>query len=235
MKTIIKLGLLLLTGITGGCEVHPPVTDTSITVIGDQSDPLKIKPEANEICSLLDLKHNIWQSISISITYISDKDVNTQKGVFLEKANRFTGNTQLRRAQVEHFKKELHTALSNSNNSGSLDHSIIYRTVANQLNSLSASTASNRYLLLYSDLMENDEISFYNPATLALLRTHPEAIRLQLEKDVALHDLSGIHIWLLYEPASFEANNTYMAVAKMYRQMLESKGATVHIANSLSQ
>ena len=88
--------------------------------------------------------------------------------------------------------------------------------------------------MVYSDLMENDEISFYDPKILALLHIHPDTIRQRLEKGVSLHSLAGIDVWLLYDPASFKENNNYMAIANMYKQMLEAKGAKVHIEKTFN-
>jgi len=99
---------------------------------------------------------------------------------------------------------------------------------------LSASPAKEKYFLIYSDLMENDEVSFYDHTTLALLYNHPQIIRQRLEKSVDLHNLPGIRVWLLYEPASFNENNTYMAITHIYKQLLEAKGATVHIEDTLN-
>jgi hypothetical protein len=82
--------------------------------------------------------------------------------------------------------------------------------------------------------MENDEISFYDPETLDLLHTHPEIIKKRLDKTAVVTNLTGIQVWLLYEPASYKENNTYMSIAGMYKQLLESKGATVHIERTLN-
>jgi len=226
--------LLLVACLCVACNTSTVQYDKELVIVFDQSDPLRVKPDADEISSQFGLNQDIWQGIRVRVTYISDKDVNTEKIITLEKADRYMGNTQLRSAQVAHFKKELRTAIGGTHTESSLDHSIIYRTAARQLNVLSISSTKHKYLLVYSDLMENSEVSFYNPVTLELLHTHPEIIKRQLEKSDTLHNLSGIQVWLLYEPASFTENNTYMAVANMYKQMLEAKGATVHIANSLN-
>ena len=235
MKKIINYIIMLLIGcFCMACSKEPLKNDKEVVMLIDESDPLRLKPDADEISSQLGLKQDIWQGIKVLITYISDKDINTEKVISLEKAAMLSGNKQLRTLQVEHFKKELRAALSGAHTSGSLNNSIIYRTVARHLNELSASTAKSKYLMLYSDLMENDEISFYNPATLSLLRTHPDVIRQRLERTIKLRNLTGIQVWLLYEPKSFNENNTYMAAANLYKQMLEAKGATVHIANTLN-
>jgi len=236
MKKIFNycIVILLPTCLCGACKNTTLDYDKELVIIFDQSDPLRVNPDANEISSQLGLKQDIWQGIRIGFTYISDKDVNAEKVITIEKGDRFIGNTQLRTAQVVHFKKELRTAMVGTGTERSLEHSIIYRTVAKQLNVLSSSKATNRYLLLYSDLMENDEISFYNSITVTLLRTHPAVIQQQLVKGVSLHNLSGIQVWLLYDPASFEENNIYIAIANMYKQLLESKGAIVHIEKTLN-
>jgi hypothetical protein len=226
--------ILLLALLCAACDHKPISNDKDLIVLIDQSDPLKITPNADEVTAQAGLKEDMWQGIKVTIDYISDKDVNASKVVTLEKANRLSGNSELRAAQAIRFKKELRTALSCTGNESSLDHSIIYRTIAKQVNSLSSSTATARVLLVYSDLMENSDLSFYDRETLVLLRTHPERIKQQFEKSAMLRHLSGMEIWFLYEPASYMENSTYMSIANIYKQLLESKGATVHIEKTLN-
>ncbi|HVW97070.1 MAG TPA: hypothetical protein VHA56_13955 [Mucilaginibacter sp.] len=236
MKAIFNycVGVVLTGCLFSACNTTTIRDDKELVIVLDQSDPLRLKPNADEIDSYLGLKQDLWQGIKVNVTFISDKDVNAEKVITLEKGNRLMGNAQMRTAQIAHFKKDLHTALGGMQTGGSLDHSIIYRAVAKQLNALSASEAINKSMVVYSDLMENADVSFYDPATVALLKTNPGAIQKQLEQNVPLRNLSGIHIWLLSDPGSFEENNTYMAVANMYKQLFESKGATVHIEKTLN-
>jgi hypothetical protein len=80
--------------------------------------------------------------------------------------------------------------------------------------------------------MENSEVSFYNRETLGLLKSDPRRVQDLLEKDRALNDLHGVEIWLVFDPSSYEQNGTYMTVATFYKDLLESKGATVRIKQS---
>lgn len=235
IQTLCNRIAVLIVLLCASCNNASNQYDKELVILIDRSDPLRVNPNADEIISKLGLKQDIWQSVRVLVSYVSDKDINAGKLIELAHASRFTGNKQLRGAEVEHFKKELQAFLKDTHMRGSLTHSIIYRTIAKHLNVLSASNAKEKLFLIFSDLKENNaDISFYNPTTLAQLHSKPETIRKELNKGITLNKLSGIQVWLIYDPVSFEENNTYMPIAQLYRQILESKGARVHIENTLN-
>lgn len=234
IQTLCNRIAVLIVLLCTSCNNASNQYDKELVILIDRSDPLRVNPNADEIISKLGLKQDIWQSVRVLVSYVSDKDINAGKLIELAHASRFTGNKQLRGAEVEHFKKELQAFLKDTHMRGSLTHSIIYRTIAKHLNVLSASNAKEKIFLVYSNLMENADLSFYNPEAVKALHTKPGIIRQTLEKGAVLHKLPGIQVWLIYDPVSFEENNTYMAIAQLYRQILESKGATVHIENTLN-
>jgi|SRR6185312_12265944 len=234
MKTMHNY-LWLMLYLSIGCSSSPSATNTTeLTILIDQSDPLRLCPDAGAITAELGLKQNIWQGIRITITTISDKDINQLTVVTIEPESRWTGNTIIRNAKIERFRRELHTALAEAEKPSILGHSIIYRAIAKALNRLAATPSKKKYLLVYSNLVENDEVNFYDRKTLSEVKEHPERIRQQLEKTASIGKVPGIQVWLLYEPASFEENNTYMGIANFYKQLLEPNGAAVHIEHSLN-
>jgi|SRR6185312_12327430 len=226
--------ILLIACLCTACGTEPARDDKEFVILYDQSDPLKVTPQFDEICTQLGLKQDAWQGIRVKITTVTDKDINKVQLFTLAKADRLYGNSTMRNAEVERFKQKLRKALQEIPASGTLEHSIIYRAMAKHLNLLARSTATRKQVIIYSDLYENSDVSFYDPATFQLLQAHPEAIRRKLEKTVVLGKLSGIQVWLMYDPESYEANNNYMTIANFYKRWLESKGATVRIENTLN-
>ena len=234
MKSITKYSVLLLLFIFQGCSNVPAGIDAAITILIDRTDPLQVYPDADDISTHLNLQQDPWQGIQVTLTYISDKDVNDTRIVILEKEDRWTGSITLRKARIARFIKELRAALIQAKGQVSLDHSIIYRSIAKQLNALAAAHAYKKHLLVYSDLMENDVLDFYTPKTFSLLLTKPDNVRRDLENTAPIKNLKGVDVWLLYEPATYEANHTYRIAAGFYKQLLESKGAIAHIEQSFN-
>jgi hypothetical protein len=233
MKSIINYSLLLFI-LSLGCSNAPTGLDTAMVIIVDKTDPLLVYPTTDDVSVHLGLKQDIWQGIQVTVTCISDKDVNDTEVITLEKESRWAGNTTLRKAQVAHFIDELRKALGQTTGKESLGHSIIYRSVAKQLNELKTARANKKYLLIYSDLMENDGVNFYDPETFSLLQVKPDSIGQRLENTVSIQNLNGVDVWLLYEPPTYLANHTYRITAGFYKQLLESKGATTHIEKSFN-
>jgi hypothetical protein len=234
MKSITKYSLSLLLFLSQGCSNAPAGIDTAITILIDRTDPLQAYPEADDISDCLGLKQDPWQGIQMTVTSISDKDVNDTRIVTLEKEDRWTGSITVRKARIARFTKELRAALIQAKSQVSLDHSIIYRSIAKYLNALAATNAAKKHLLVYSDLMENDVLNFYAPKTFSLLQTKPDNVRRGLENIAPIQDSKGVDVWLLYEPVTYEANHTYRIAAGFYKQLLESKGAIAHIEKSFN-
>ena len=226
--------LLLMMSISLGCGTESRPIDKAMIIAIDRTDPLLLYPNAETISAQLGLKQDIWQGIEVTVVFIQDRDAGESKRITLAWESKWTGNTTIRKAKVEQFKKELRAALVPIKSPGSLGHSIIYRNIAKGLIVLSACQATKKYLLVYSDLMENDQLNFYKPQTIDRIRKDPDSIKQRLEQIAAMPDLSGIGVWFLYQPASYEANNLYRDIAHFYTQFLEAKGAVLHVENTFN-
>jgi hypothetical protein len=231
---ILNNYLWLMMSISLGCGTDPTLIDKAITIAIDRTDPLLLYPNAEAISAQLGLKQDMWQGIEVMVIFMQDTDSGESKRITLARESKWTGNTTIRKAKVEQFKKELGVALAPIKRSGSLGHSIIYRNIAKGLTALAACQATKKYLLVYSDLMENDQLNFYKPYTIDRIRKDPDSVRQRLEQIAAIPDLSGIQVWLLYQLPSYEANNSYRDVAHFYTQLLEAKGAVLHIENTFN-
>ncbi len=236
MKTTMKyIPVFIALWLYTGCANNARIFETDITIIIDKTDRMTVYPTAGEIISKLGLKGNPWQGIRITATYVSDKDINDVTVLTLEGENQWSGNIIMRKAKIQHFSKQLQRCLSGMEYNGTCPYSIIYRTIARQINRLAASDATRKILLTYSDLQENDtDLDFYDPKVKDKIAKNPQSIIAQLEATVPLKSLNGLQIWLLYSPTSYRQNNTYLPVAMIYNKLFESKGAIVHIEKTLN-
>lgn len=213
-----------------GCTTQTTHYDTEISVLIDRTDRLSVYPTAERILALTELTDNTWQGVKIRVSYISDKDINEEIIFALPQQNRLLYGTKKREAEVARFVKNLSAFFTSVDTTSTYTHSIIYRSVAKHANILSTSPSSKKHLLVYSNMMENSEVwNFYDPATLTVITENPEAICQVIERSVPLGAMSGVDIWLLHTPATYEGNTIYMSVARVWATLFEQKGARVHI------
>jgi len=232
MKTTIRYLLLFIGCLCCSCNSQPNNFDTEMAIVFDETDSLTTQyPTAEAITAPLELRDDPWQGIRIVLTYISDKDVNNSTVVSLPSENAWTGNSAIRRAQVHAFTAQLQRALTAMKPKGTCAHSIVFRTIAAQANRLTQSQVSHKLLLVYSDLNENSDVTFYNKHVLDTLRTRPKIIEERLNRSAPLTALNGVGVWFLYTPSTYTANNTYMTIANFYKHIFEQHGATIHISN----
>ena len=231
MKTITKLLLIAIVCFSCNKEVQ---YDKEAVILIDRTDPLTVYPNANEILSSLGINNDRWQGIKITVSEITDKDVNRKVVVAIEKENKYLGNPKIRAAKIERFKSYLAKALIISDSVSSFAHSIIYCPLAKHLNDLSSSKVDDKYLFIYSNMMENSDLNFYDKFTFSLQKDNPKLIEQKLEKNLAIHDLSNINIWIIYKPNSFEENATFMSASHFFEHLFISKNALVRIESNLN-
>ena len=235
MKATILYGVLIVSILLSGCtQDRANDIDREIVCVIDQTDAMVLYPSAEEILAPVQLQTDPWQGIKITLTTISDKDINPETVLTLEKEQAWRGNLPIRKAKVRHFKEELHRFLAAMRKNSIAQHSIIFRAVAKQSNRLTKSTAKKRYLLVWSNLYEHNEMDFYDPIVINRMKSDPKNIQKQLVATFPLQNLKGINIWLLYQPASYKDNNGFMPIAAFYKHLFEAYGASVHIDNKFS-
>ncbi|TWI96807.1 hypothetical protein JN11_03920 [Mucilaginibacter frigoritolerans] len=229
MNSTIKYAVLAMSITLSACNKPKAVYDTTMTVLVDQTDRLPVYPTVDMLLAPFNLDQNPAQGIEIKLCAISDKDVNKTETVSLPKEDVWQGNPIIRHARIEQFKEELQKHLSSLDSIRTFQHSIIFRNIAEQATLLSKRDVQRRILLIFSNLMENSEVRFYNPQTLVLLEKSPSLIEKQLESTAPLPDLAGEQVWFLYAPYSYRQNYAYMRVAHFYENIYRAHNTTVHI------
>jgi len=234
MKKCYTLSLLLAVCLWQGCDTRQQQTaNTDMMVLIDRTDSLRDYPTVKSILEPLDVQHNKWRGIRITFSAISDKDLNDRIVVELPPQSEWNGNIVEREAQIRLFIKQVQSALDNMRSLPTCTHSIVYRAIARDANSLTASHATNKYLLVYSDLYENnDDLNFYRLSFIRELKQTPDKVERRIIKSMPLESLAHIKIWLLYNPTSFADNNRFMPIAELYKHLFENHGAQVHIATT---
>jgi len=240
MKTAIYLFSTLLI-ITAGViimrksfEQHP--TSTDITVMRDITDAQISQPKLTDVSTPLDLDNSKWDGAYFKFVDITDVSYNHIYEAKIDPENQWLGNELDRDKKVKQFLSDINQILANADTEkvGKVNSSI-YKPIAFELNRLSQRTSQNRSLLVYSDLEENtDEFSFYDNKNINLLRMDPGSIQKSFEALAPLKNLTGIKVYLIYQPKNNEADELYQLIAGFYKTLLESKGATVEITANVN-
>lgn len=109
-------------------------------------------------------------------------------------------------------------------------NSIVFKSISDALNILSVSVADKKQLIIASDLMENSTLyNFYNKEMLKVLKDSPDKVKNIFLDKYPLKDLSGISVYLYYDPVDYLDSNTYELISEFYVYILTGYNATVYI------
>jgi len=143
-------------------------------------------------------------------------------------------NTKSRKKMVTEYLSKLNTMLGNvTEQDKGKDASVIYKRIAEELNILTEKHAIKKTMIINSDLMEKSFINFYKESVLKLMVTNPDSVSNKLTGKYPLKDLTGIEIFILFQPKNAEESETFEVVSTFYQNLFESHGAVVHIQSNI--
>ena len=230
--TVFAIALLLV-----GCtKINLKSQTTDLSEVVDFTDPLLAKPRPEEAISFVNLNNNKWSGVNFRLMCITNVSYNPMFEAKIDAENELLSNQFQRAEKVKKFYADVNKILSDiSIQTVGRDYSSVYFPIAKELNRLSQSNSTKKILLIYSDLMENtDEMSFYTKENINLLKSNPEVIRKYFENSVSLENLSGINIYIIFQPNGISEDEQFKLASKFYKDLFESKGATVEITASVN-
>ena len=226
---ILAASMLLLAGCTGRC---PSIKEISLA--GDKTEKFIAKPQSEEIRPLFGLDKDEWNGVIFRYTDVSDVSLNHVYEARIEPENQLLSNELFRKQKVNDFNSKVDSIINNSDKEKTgKEYSSVYIPIANELNHLSQSKSETRTFVCYSNLMENNRLSFYKSQTLNAVKSNPDSISKYFESLVPLKRLDGIKVYLIYQPTGNQEDEQFKIVSDFYKNMLESKGAKVEIAANL--
>jgi hypothetical protein len=233
----MKLLILLLLGMLtlSACTTKIPAYQVDMEIVLDKTDPIFCKPDVDRIYEKTGLTEDMHRSVRITISTVSEIDVNAVEILtlpagsfwFKKKANRKVAVARFKRllqAKVDSIVADTHTVQR---------HTIFYRALCRRLNVLSHSKSETRCMYIYSDCQENDSISFYSPQIIRLLKHEPQTVRHMLEGNGKIGDLSGIDITLVYSPKNYAENGRYMVAACFFCRLFQRRHGRVHFGTNI--
>ncbi|MFN8266483.1 MAG: hypothetical protein U0T31_00615 [Chitinophagales bacterium] len=241
MKTKIILGIgFLALLISMGIYFLIPIFKTQIhgseiTVFIDKTDVQKEQLKVNDIVSLLDIDKHIWQRNKVELQTLSNFQYNNVQEKELPFAFFLVSNPKKRKKDIQQFKTELDSALQSIYDIDSgRTRSSIYEPIVRTLNAVSQSKAHKKILIVQSDLQENTQIfSVYRESDYLLLQRNREQIIERFTKVLALQNIQDIEVYLIYQPKSDADNDRFILMANLFKEILEQKGAIVHIGSNI--
>jgi hypothetical protein len=239
MKSILIMTAILFLAtlyfVFAGINQRMPVS-LEQSVLRDITDSLLSQPNAREIIGKYHFSGSQkWSGARFSYGNLSDVSYNQPKTVLLEPANHLLSNELVRNNEVRLFMDSVsHIIADAQRDSVGKAYSSIYFPLATELERLNKSNAERKIIDVYSDLMQNDfSVSLYQPDELQLIKTNPGYLKEVLEKQKSLPSLTGIEIYLIYQPEDQEQDRDWRLVSEFYKKLFEEKGAAVHISANL--
>ena len=242
MKKIIYISIILLIICVSIYMVwlysnsHTTNDKSEVTAVSDRTDNFIVRPNTNEILPMFDFTNHPYDEAEFRFIEITNLNIATVRQAQIGKMPLYDRNKYRRQNKIKAFTTKIDTIISASENiTPGKDKSAIYNPIAKELNRMSASNATTKILLIYSDMMENtDKITFYDNNILQSIKSQPDKMRQYFESQTKLNNLNGIKIFIIYQPNNTEDDNAFSIVSGFYKQFFESKGATVEITANLN-
>jgi hypothetical protein len=214
----------------------PQADSTHVMVIIDITiEDVALLPDAKNIVSGISRLHKTPEdAITISFGYLDDLSGAsfTTKSLEPGDTNAATANPVKRKNEVKRFYEDFENTISSELTGLSLSkaQSKIYMKTCKSLAKLTAAPESNKYLIIYSDFLENSEFtSFYRDAELNKAQSNPtDYYETKLKAACSMPDLSDVTIYMnvFRDPATDVRINK---AEKFWIQLFKSQGAEVRI------
>lgn len=212
---------------------------SSIIVVDDQTDPILAHPIADPILASLSLAEHRDVSVEFRYKRITDKVLVPETHIVLPneddtKKLNIGSEGLFREKLILQFYDTVRKCFSANRLVGDTSHykySECFRSISDALMQLSKSSAEKKTLLVFSNLFENSSLyDCYSATNMDVLQSNPNKIvKLFAATQLLPSRLDGIKVVFVFEPESREEEQKYMAIMSVYRQLLEERGAIIHI------
>jgi hypothetical protein len=237
IKIIITLiGLVLIgIGLYYFFSTNSKVSIEARTILIDVTEPLEVLPDAEVFKQKFGFQQTLWKGAHVRVRTLTDIVFSNIYEREIAPASSWLSNEQERIAEVNMFFSFIEQSLNSAGvNNDELIQSSIYTSVVYELNYLSSLSASIKELYIFSDLRENSELlNTYKKSVLARLNSDKEGIRKQLESSSKLDNLTGIKVYIIFQPKDYYSAKPFESLAQIYSEIIEDNGGEVHISNNL--
>lgn len=234
--SFIFIVLLIGTGIYYLLPVIKNQTSgNEIVLFVDKTDVQKEQIRTEDITPILELDKSIWKHNKIRFQTLSNYEYNNVKSVELPYTFFLFSSPKKRKKEIKAFTANIESTLKEIYKADSgTANSAIYEPLVREANKLAQSSASKKVMIVESDLQENTTVfSIYRESDYIQLLKHREQVIAMLDTLLHLNNVTGINIYLVYQPKSDADNERFIMMANLFRNIFEQKGAIVHIGSNI--
>lgn len=230
----IYLLILVFIGIASilcivSCSEPKTLPVRSISILEDKTDKFLLKVDIERIINVYELNEKSSEDMGngglfryLPITHVDyAKSIDYRiSAVDYEDVNRL-----VREKEIKSFKNNIRSSLEESQTTyPNLTSSSVFIPITNELLRVKKLSASEKFIIVYSDLSENSNSTFrsYNE-----YKKGKDAVIEKLSKLKELPDLSGITLVIQFIPKTEQQNELYRVMLESYKSLLEGKGVTV--------
>jgi hypothetical protein len=238
-QTVIFASLLF---IFASCTDTPKgKSHISVSALVDITDARMIYPDPEAYVALFGLGKDESPEATFRITTMTDRETNEDIELWLpgeaeaEKENT-NEDVHFRKRQVVTFYKAIRDTTAyflkaHTKSDTALRYSECFKAIASELSQLKAAGPTTATLLVFSDLQENSALfNCYSAAgQVQLLKGADGVVKRFDDSKLLPATLSNMAIYFVYKPLSREDDARFTAMVKVYRKLLEKRGASIHV------
>lgn len=233
-KITILAAVIFLTHCTPPPEKqNTGIHGITIRVIEDVTDRIRIHADCKQASRLFHADKYPDAAFNFHIDAISDRKNSPSfssrlaEGKATAKENRFD-DVQYRKKRIRQFYRETKQVCTNFytefDTTKAQSHSECWTAICGVLQQLALDTSDRKYLLIYSDLMENSAFNSYH----GLEKMSVTAIAQKLIQTCPVpKGLQGIRVVVVYAPDSREHDKKFAKMYEAVKILLEREGAVV--------
>lgn len=235
-KTASVLALIMLASATFSCSDNDRDKGRSAVItLADTTDVQPQYPDTSVILQYLGLNEGIWGGCYLEASTICEATYSPSYVHELPYKERIMENLQEREAEVFNFKKDIQASFDKvrPRGGGATGHSVIFSRIWVSAVKLHGMDYEHKWVICFSDLLENSTVNFYDKRHLALLKSNPDSVEHMLMSSVQKDDISGVSILMVYKPKDYADNMRFVVISDFYKKVFEKYGADVQIQATL--
>lgn len=237
--------LIFFTGCKDGFQnVLPKGDKTDISIIGDRTDVLKQVP-SNDVQPIyniynIDDDNNLYNGYRLRFRDVADISQTDVQSLSVGAVSPLLSNNNERVAELKSFKDKVKEVFENAkkNYQQTENRSFVFSTVVTEANFLSHSDAQNKYLIIFSNMLDHtdDYLDIYNPVMRDLIVRHPEQVMQSLESKMKIESLKGVKVIVVYQAQDHDISEErlFLISKNFYEALLRRHGADVVTVSSLN-
>lgn len=232
---IAAAALVAVAAIGGGYYCYLNQTKAAFIVMVDITDDLKSNIDTSEVPTHIASASSEWSETDIRFSTFSNFENNKVIMLTIPAQFPLLGNPTERSKQLQRSYKTLNDTLNRivAGDKGR-PQSIIYAPMAKALNELATVKVHTKEAIFYTDAQENTSaFSMYCEKDVAKVISNPKGVEAFFEKEVPLDSLTGVTVYIIYNPPTSFSENRFLLMANLWKTMFTAHGAHVVIGPNL--